>query len=178
MVGTYAHLVGTRQHATHRVLLFVVGYLIAWTGFGLVAYAADLQVHHAVHESAFLGSHARLLGGGVLILAGVYQFTPLKQRCLRQCRSAMTFLMNSWREGRRGAWLMGVHHGVFCIGCCWVLMLVMFGLGMAQLAWMLGLTMFMFIEKVVRKGELLGRLAAPVFLAWGALTIINGGFIT
>ena len=166
MVGTYAQLARPRPNATHRVLLFVFGYLIAWAGFGLVAYAADLLVHRAVRESVFLASHTSVLGGGVLVLAGVYQLTPLKRRCLRQCRSAITFLMSFWRDGLRGAWLMGVHHGVFCVGCCWALMLVMFGLGMAQLAWMLGLAMFMFVEKVARVARSRRVRTRPVAAGW------------
>jgi predicted metal-binding membrane protein len=175
MVGTYAHLVRTRPRATRRVLFFVLGYLMARAGFGLIAYAADLLVHRAVRESAFLARHTSLLGGGVLVPAGLYQLTPLKRRCLRQCRSALSFLMAHWREGRRGAWQMGAHHGIFCVGCCWALMLVMFGLGMLQLAWMLGLALLMFVEKTVRGGEGIGQLTTPLLVLLGLLALTGAG---
>jgi predicted metal-binding membrane protein len=175
MVSTFARLAQARPSATGRVLLFVLGYLTAWGGFGILAYAADLFVHHAVDSSPFLASHTSLIGGSALVLAGLYQLTPLKRRCLRQCRSALSFLMAYWREGWRGAWHMGAHHGIFCVGCCWALMLVMFGLGMLQLAWMLGLALLMFVEKTVRGGERIGQLTTPVLVLMGLLTLTGTG---
>jgi predicted metal-binding membrane protein len=175
MVATFARVAQTRPRAARRVLLFVLGYLTAWAGFGGLAYAADLLVHHAVDASPFLASHTSLIGGGALVLAGLYQLTPLKRRCLRQCRSALGFLMAYWREGPLAAWQMGAHHGLFCVGCCWALMLVMFGLGMLQLAWMLGLALLMFVEKVVRGGERIAQLASPVFVLLGLLAAGGAG---
>ena len=171
MVLTFARLVQTRPGGARRVAFFVMGYLVAWAGFGVVAYNVDLQIRAAVHHSQFLAGHTELLSGGVLLLAGVYQFSPLKARCLRQCRSSLGFLMNAWREGWGGAWLMGAHHGIFCIGCCWALMLVMFALGVAQLGWMLGLALLMFVEKVARRGELVGHGAGLLFLFAGLATL-------
>ena len=164
-----------RPAAARHVPLFVLGYLTAWVGFGVLAYAADLFVHRAVDASPFLASHTGLIGGGVLVLAGLYQLTPLKRRCLRQCRSAVSFLMAYWRDGWLGAWQMGAHHGIFCVGCCWALMLVMFGLGMVQLAWMLGLAALMFVEKVVRGGERIGQLTTPILVLLGLLTAAGAG---
>ncbi len=178
MVATFARLAQTRPGATSRVLLFVLGYLCAWAGFGVLAYAADLLVHHAVDASPFLASHTSLISGGTLVLAGLYQLTPLKRHCLRQCRSALSFLMAFWREGPLGAWQMGVHHGIFCVGCCWALMLVMFGLGMLQLAWMLGLAVLMFVEKVTRGGERIGQLATLVFVLLGLLALAGSGSLS
>ena len=175
MVATFARVAQTRPRAGRRVLLFVLGYLTAWAGFGVLAYVADLFVHRAVDASPFLASHTSLIGGGTLVLAGLYQLTPLKRRCLRQCRSALSFLMAYWREGPLGAWQMGAHHGMFCVGCCWALMLVMFGLGMLQLAWMLGLALLMFAEKVARGGERIGQLTAPVFVFLGLLAAGGAG---
>ena len=176
MVSTFARLARSRPGAIGRVLLFVLGYLTAWTGFGIAAYTADLVVHHAVDASPFLASHTSLIGGGVLVLAGLYQFTPLKRRCLRQCRSALSFLMAYWREGPQGAWQMGAHHGIFCVGCCWALMLLMFGLGMLQLAWMLGLAWLMFVEKAVRGGERIAQLSTLVLVLLGLLAVTGAGF--
>jgi len=173
VVLTFTRLVQTRPGGAQRVAFFVMGYLAVWAGFGVVAYNVDLQIHAAVHHSPFLASHTELLSGGVLLLAGAYEFAPLKARCLRQCRSSLGFLMNAWREGWGGAWLMGAHHGIFCIGCCWALMLVMFALGMAQLGWMLGLTLLMVVEKVARRGELVGRGAGLLFLLTGLATLVG-----
>jgi predicted metal-binding membrane protein len=175
MVLTFGRLVQARSDGTRRVTFFVLGYVAAWAGFGAVAYNLDLQIHAAVHYSPFLASHTELISGGVLLLAGVYQFAPLKARCLRQCRSSLGFLMDSWREGWSGAWRMGLRHGIFCVGCCWALMLVMFALGMAQLGWMLGLTFLMFVEKVARRGELIGHGAGLLFILAGLAAVL--GFI-
>jgi predicted metal-binding membrane protein len=175
MVLTFGRLVQARPDGTRRVTFFVLGYLAAWAGFGAVAYNFDLQIHAAVHLSPFLASHTELISGGVLLLAGVYQFTPLKARCLRLCRSTLGYLMDSWRDGWTGAWRMGLRHGIFCVGCCWALMLVMFALGMAQLGWMLGLTFLMFVEKVAWRGELVGRAAGPLFVLAGLAAVL--GFI-
>jgi predicted metal-binding membrane protein len=173
MVLTFARLVQARPDGTRRVTFFVLGYLAAWVGFGAVAYNLDLQIHAAVHLSAFLASHTELISGGVLLVAGVYQFAPLKARCLRQCRSALGFLMDSWRDGLSGAWRMGLRHGLFCVGCCWALMLVMFALGMSQLSWMLGLTLLMFVEKVARRGEMIGHGAGVLFVLASLATLVG-----
>jgi len=175
MVTTYAQLARARPQPNAKVLLFVLGYLVAWIGFGILAYAADLFVHRAVDASPILASNTNWIGGSVLVLAGLYQVSPLKRRCLQQCRSTLSFLMAHWRDGRQGAWQMGAHHGMFCIGCCWALMLVMFGLGMLQLAWMFGLAALMFVEKTVRGGERIGRLTAPVLVLAGVLVAAGVG---
>lgn len=166
MIMTYSRLVPS----TTRVLLFIGGYVVAWSGFGLVAFGADILLHRLIDTTTYAG----VIGGGALVLAAMYQFTPLKRHCLSQCRSALSFLMNAWRDGAVGAWLMGLHHGVFCVGCCWTLMLVMLAMGTSQLAWMLALTLVMFVEKVVRGGELIGRFVAPALLA-GAVFMVGGG---
>jgi predicted metal-binding membrane protein len=165
MLTTYARLVRSNS----KVLLFICGYLAAWTGCGLVALVADSLLHRVTDATG----HTSLIGAGVLTLAAMYQFTPLKRHCLSKCRSALNFLMNAWRDGAVGAGLMGMHHGVFCVGCCWALMLVMLALGMSQLPWMLALTLLMFAEKVVRGGELIGRMIAPALFA-GAVLMVGG----
>lgn len=173
MLTTYSQLVRRQRRATSKLLLFVSGYAAAWSGFGVVAFVANLLLQQLADASVFLAAHTSLIGCGVLALAAVYQFTPLKRHCLRQCRSALSFLMNAWRDGAVGAWLMGAHHGLFCGGCCWALMLVMFALGTSQLGWMLVLTLVMFIEKVVRGGEMIGRITASGLLA-GAVFLVGG----
>lgn len=171
MVATFARLSQPPSHASGRVMLFVSGYFVAWIGFGLAAYLFDLPVHLAVHRSAFLTTHSQAIEAGLLCLAGVFQFTPLKRRCLSQCRSPLSFLMNHWHAGSRGALRMGVSHGAFCVGCCWAIMLLMFGLGMGHLGWMLALTLLMFVEKVVQGGERVGHAVGLLFLAAGLITL-------
>jgi predicted metal-binding membrane protein len=176
MVLSYNRLVQSRPGGAGRVALFVQGYLTVWAGFGVMAYSADLLVHAAVHSSQFLASHTGLISGGVLLLAGAYQFTPLKASCLRQCRSSLSFLMNAWRDGWGGAWWMGAHHGLYCVGCCWALMLVMFAVGMTQLGWMLGLALLMLVEKVARRGVLVGYSVGLLFLLVGLATLLVQGW--
>ena len=112
------------------------------------------------------------LAGGTLIAAGIYQFTPLKQSCLRRCRSPLEFVMTHWREGSAGAFIMGTQHGMFCLGCCWVLMLLLFVGGVMNIAWIAGLTVFVLIEKIAPAGYWLGRCAGIVLIGWGAVVLL------
>jgi predicted metal-binding membrane protein len=143
------------------VTLLVAGYLGVWAGFGILVHAADLGVHRAVDASPWLRGRPWLVGAAVFALAGIYQFSPLKYRCLQQCRSPYSFIVGHWRgsdEGRH-ALELGARHGVFCLGCCWSLMLLMFAVGVGNLAWMLALGVVMAVEKNVRWGR---RLTVPV----------------
>jgi predicted metal-binding membrane protein len=167
MVDTFGRLTFSRPGAQTRIASFVLGYMCAWCGLGLVAYLVFLSLQTGIDQSTWLMAHAGVLTGGTLVLAGLYQFTPFKRRCLRACRSPLGFLMSNWRDGLVGALQMGGRHGVFCIGCCWALMLLMFAVGMAQLGWMLGLALLMFTEKVVRRGDLIGYGIGLLFVPWG-----------
>jgi predicted metal-binding membrane protein len=156
----------TRRRPDHRrlVLLLLVGYLVIWGVFGVAVHALDAMLHALVRESAWLAEHAWLLGPLVLVVAGVYQFTPLKYHCLDRCRSPVIFITQRWR-GRhelRAALRVGFDHGAFCVGCCWSLMLLMFAVGVGSLAWMFGLGAVMAIEKNVSWGR---RISAPVGVA-------------
>jgi predicted metal-binding membrane protein len=113
------------------------------------------------------------LAGGVLIAAGLYQWTPLKQACLRRCRSPLEFIVNEWREGTRGAVAMGLRHGGYCLGCCWLLMLLLFVGGIMNLAWIAGLALFVLIEKVAPLGHWIGRAAGAGLIAWGGATLMT-----
>jgi predicted metal-binding membrane protein len=115
-----------RNQAYVPTFIFTLGYLIAWIGFSLLASGAQWRLHTAGLLDPMMNSSSRLLGGIVLVLAGVYQWMPYKEACLRQCRTPLGFLMSEWREGRAGVLMMGVRHGLFCIGCCWAWMLVLF----------------------------------------------------
>lgn len=155
-----------RGHADRALLvaLVVAGYLLTWSVFGM-----GVSVGQVVAQRIPIGSSA------ILLLAGVYQFTPLKHRCLEKCRSPLSFVIEHW-QGRHDRWQalrLGIDHGLFCVGCCWALMLLMFVVGMTNLAWMLALAIVMAIEKNTRWGH---RLSAPlgiVLLAWGAATLVS-----
>jgi len=143
------------------------GYLAVWTAFAPVALAADAGLHLLVHSWPWLEAHEGLILGGALLLAGAFQFSPLKNACLTACRNPASFL---WQHYGRGGWkamTLGARHGVSCVGCCWALMLVMFATGVGGLAWMLGLTAVMVAEKTTRWG---GRLVVPV----GVVLLLSG----
>jgi len=173
LVATFQALTRRRADRVLLVGLLLAGYLAVWTLFGLVVHLGDLRLHEAAHRSPWLAEHAWLIGAATLLAAGAYQFTPLKYHCLEKCRSPLSFVVEHWR-GRRerlhALWL-GVHHGLFCLGCCWSLMLLMFAVGVGSLGWMLVLGSVMAAEKNLPWGR---RLSAPVGLAllgWGAAVV-------
>ena len=111
------------------------------------------------------------LAGALLIAAGLYQWSALKQACLRRCRSPLEFVMTQWREGVRGAFVMGLRHGAYCLGCCWLLMLLLFVGGVMNLSWIAGLALFVLIEKLAPAGHWIGRAAGAGLIAWGVATL-------
>jgi predicted metal-binding membrane protein len=141
------------------VALLLGGYLAVWTAFGAVAWLFDRGVHAAVDAWPWLAEHPQLIIGSTLLVAGLWQFSPLRDRCLDECRSPFGFVVNRWRGTaiRREAFLMGVAHGAFCVGCCWSLMLVMFGVGLGSLTAMLALGGLTAIEKNLPAGRRLSR---------------------
>ncbi len=170
LVALFHALVRQRPDRARLVLLLIVGYLSTWTLFGVVVHIGDWGVHGAVEQSPWLEANAWILVAATLALAGVYQFTPLKYRCLDKCRSPLSFIMEHWRgsHDQAQAFRLGVDHGIFCIGCCWSLMLLMFAVGVGNLGWMLALGTVMAIEKNMPWGR---RLSAPlgvVLLGWAA----------
>jgi predicted metal-binding membrane protein len=159
LVVTFGALVGRRRQPARLVALLLVGYLLVWAGFGLAAWAADRGVHAAVEALPWLAEHPELIIGATLLTAGLWQFSPLRDRCLDECRSPLGFVLNRWRgtSERREALLMGIAHGAFCVGCCWSLMLVMFGVGISSLTAMLVLGGLTAIEKNLPQGRRLSR---------------------
>ena len=153
---------------------FVIGYLLAWVGFSLLATAANWLLHSSGSMSSMMGNVAPEVGGALLIAAGVFQWTPLKNACLDHCRSPMSFLMQHWREGSSGAALMGIHHGAYCLGCCWILMLLLFVLGVMNLPWVAVLTIVVLAEKTLPHGKILSRGLGLLLIGWGAWLIIAG----
>jgi len=168
-------MVRARSDGGRLISLLVFGYLSVWTMFGIVVHAGDAVLHLTVDNVPWLDQHAALIAAATVLLAGVYQFTPLKYHCLEGCRSPRAFII-SRRRGQRPiseAFDLGIAHGLFCIGCCWTLMLLMFAVGVGSLGWMLVLGAVMAIEKNLPWGR---RFSAPVgclLLAWGTALAIR-----
>ena len=150
---------------------FLLGYLIMWTGFSLLMTFLQewLQVRALI--SAHMVLNNQTIQGSILILAGVFQWTPLKNKCLTHCRSPFDFIMTDWREGAGGAVMMGLRHGAFCLGCCWLLMLLLFVGGVMNIAWIVLLSVFVLGEKIFPYGRVLSRIAGLALIAWGAMII-------
>jgi len=162
-VGAFSALLRARDGVSaarlQTMLCFIAGYGIAWVAYGLVAYVVDATVRAASLEVISWYRAGPFLAGSVLIVAGLYQVSSLKNVCLTHCRTPLAFFARNWREGDFGAAVMGARHGAVCVGCCWALMAVMFAVGAMSLTWMAVLTVFMFAEKVLPRGA---RLTLPI----------------
>jgi predicted metal-binding membrane protein len=149
------------------VALFTLSYLLVWTVYAAAAATAQWKLHRLTLLSPAMASASPILAGGLLIAAGLYQWMPLKGACLSHCRSPLGFFSTEWREGARGALLMGMRHGSFCVGCCWLLMALLFVAGVMNLVWVAAIAGFVLLEKLVRGGETLGRVAGVALVCWG-----------
>lgn len=147
--------------------VFAAGYLLVWGGFSLLAVALQWGLERARLLSPMLETSDRWVGAAILVAAGLWQLTPLKAHCLKQCRSPLSFLLSRWRPGRAGALRMGMEHGVWCLGCCWFLMALLFFGGVMNLYWIVGLALFVLLEKTLPLGHWLGRLAGAALIAAG-----------
>ena len=157
--------------------VFLSGYLVIWAGFALVATLGNWGLHQASLLSSMMGgSSSGYLGGGLLLLAGVFQWSQLKYVCLTHCRSPLSFLMSDWREGTGGAFKMGLQHGKYCLGCCWILMALLFVLGVMNLVWIAALAAFVLAEKVVPGGRKVSTVTGGLLVAWGAWAILAAAF--
>jgi predicted metal-binding membrane protein len=150
---------------------FVAGYLTVWGGFSLAAVALQWTLDALALLSPEMAMASVTLGAVLLIGAGAWQFTPAKDACLRKCRSPVHFLSTHWRSGTGGAWQMGVAHGAYCLGCCWMLMLLLFYGGAMNVYWIGGLTIYVLIEKTASAGRWAGRLAGLALIAWGTVLL-------
>jgi len=155
---------------------FIGGYTAVWTGFGAIAFLGDAGVHAAVEASPWLHARAWLIGGIVLALAGGFQFTSLKEACLRQCRHPGAFLLRHYARGAGGGFGLGARHGAFCIGCCWALMLVMFAVGAANLVCMAVLTALMVHEKTRPRGARAVPVTGAALLAAASVTLLHSAY--
>ncbi len=157
----------------HGTVAFAIGYLLVWTSFSAVATLLQWGLEKLAVLSPMMASTSPLLGAGLLLAAGIYQLTPFKNACLRHCRSPVHSLMQHWRRGTSGAFMMGFHHGVYCIGCCWLLMALLFVFGVMNLVWIAVLSVFVLLEKVVPRGELVARVAGVGFIVAGVSVLFG-----
>jgi predicted metal-binding membrane protein len=151
----FRRFVASRASSGLLITMLLLGYVLTWALFGAVAHVADLGVHTAVSRSHWLADRSWVLAAGTFVAAGTYQFTPLKYFCLDKCRSPYSFIVEHWRGASPmvdALWL-GVHHGIFCVGCCWSLMLLMFAVGTGNAGWMLALGSVMAVEKNLPRGR-------------------------
>ena len=147
--------------------VFAAGYLMTWGVFSLIAAGAQWWLERAGFLSAMMASTSGLFAGVLLFAAGIYQLTPLKHACLKHCRSPIQFIMHHWRSGTSGAFRMGIDHGVFCLACCWFLMALLFVGGVMNLYWIVGLAIFVLLEKTIPAGHWLGSITGIVLTGWG-----------
>jgi predicted metal-binding membrane protein len=175
LLEIFRRLTARRADKGQLMALVIVGYLGVWLAFGVAAHIADWLLHESYEHIEWLQANPWVFGAGPLLLAGAFQFTPLKYRCLDKCRTPFGFVLQHWRgkHERRHAFLLGVHHGAFCVGCCWALMFLMFAVGTGNVGWMLMLGAVMAIEKNVRWGRRIGTPLGLGLLAWGALIIFD-----
>ncbi|MGA8576700.1 MAG: DUF2182 domain-containing protein [Candidatus Cybelea sp.] len=169
LIRLYWATAGRAPHFPLALASFLGGYFVVWTAFALAAFSGDMQLHRLVDGWPWLAAHATLIPAGTLALAALYQFTPLKDACLKACRHPGSYLMRHYRRGALNGWRIGFGHALYCLGCCWALMLVMFAAGVAHLPWMGVLATIMFVEKATPAGN---RIVAPVGAALGALAVI------
>jgi predicted metal-binding membrane protein len=153
---------------------FVAGYVAVWTAFSLVAAVLQWTLEQAALLSPMMVGTSPVLGDGLLIAAGIYQLSPLKHVCLRHCRGPLDFITRHWRKGTGGAFIMGVEHGAYCVGCCWFLMALLFVGGVMNLLWVAAIAVFVLLEKVAPHGELTARVGGAG-LAGGGLVLLLGG---
>ena len=174
MILTFARVhAGKRERGQPFVptWVFVSSYLVVWTLFGVLAYGVAVGAERLAEQSMWLMDNAARFGGGVLVLAGLYQLSPLKYACLSKCRSPLNFILGSWRDGYGGSFRMGLEHGTYCLGCCWLLFVILFPLGMMNVAAMAAITLLIFAEKSLPAGRQTGQLAAVALIVYGALVL-------
>jgi predicted metal-binding membrane protein len=164
---------GNSNLVPFTAMLFASGYLLVWCGFSLIATLLQWGLGEAglLSETMALGS--AILTSTVVIAAGVYQWTPLKDTCLRHCRSPTQFLVRHWRRGTAGAFWTGVRHGLFCLGCCWMLMALLFAGGVMSIAWIGAIALFVLLEKTVAWGDRMSQLGGVLLFVWGVAGLVR-----
>ena len=166
---------GERGHPIVPSGVFAAGYVAAWGGFSAVAAGAQAALERGGLLTPMLSSAGTYLGAALLIAAGIYQMTPLKYACLRHCRAPHDYIARRWRQGAAGAFRMGLEHGAFCLGCCWVLMALLFYGGVMSPLWIAGLALYVLVEKLAPAGHWISRFGGLALVAWGAAVGLGAG---
>jgi predicted metal-binding membrane protein len=174
MILTFHRVQGSKRQRGEAFVatwVFVAAYLLVWTLSGVAAYAGALAAEAAATRAALSSATAARIGGAILVVAGLYQFTPLKDLCLSKCRTPISFIMTSWRDGVAGALQMGLLHGAYCLGCCWLLFVILFPLGIMNVAAMAAITLVIFAEKTLPWGRRVARATAGALVAYGIVVL-------
>jgi predicted metal-binding membrane protein len=172
MVLTFANFSQQRHGGKLApVATFLIGYLLAWTAFSALATLFQWALHEAALMAPATMTAAPVVGGILLLAAGIFQWTPLKHACLSQCRTPIGFLISEWRPGSKGALIMGLRHGRYCLGCCWFLMALLFVAGVMNLLWVAAIALFVLLEKVLPVEKVISYAGGAVFVAWGLWTL-------
>jgi predicted metal-binding membrane protein len=161
------------RHAVRASGAFALGYVAVWAAFSLVATGLQWALDRAGLLSATMASGSVVLAALLLFAAGLYQLTPLKQGCLRRCRSPLEFLTRYWRRGPLGRMRAGVWHGAYCLGCCWMLMALLFVGGLMNMLWIAGLALLVLVEKLAPLGPRLSQLAGVGLMGWGVYLLVH-----
>ena len=177
MLGLFRQANQANHGGAGATAAFLAGYALTWTWFGVIAFAGDILVHQLIHHWSWLAWHPWMIAGTTLLMAGGFQFTPMKEHCLAECRTPHSFFLRQYHPGRAAAWRLGIDHGRFCLGYCWALTLVMFGLGMGNVVWMAGLGGVMFLEKTPSLGNHLVPDVGTVMLLWGAVVLVHPAWL-
>lgn len=176
LLAIFARMTSGRPDRGLLLTLLITGYLFIWTAFGLIAHIADMGLHRIVANTPILSLNGWIIGVVLLMIAGLFQFSRLKYRCLDKCRTPFSFINEHWHGHReqRQSFLLGIHHGLFCVGCCWAMMLMMFLVGTGSIGWMLAIGAVMATEKNVVWGRLLSApLGIGLLLVSIAIIAIN-----
>jgi predicted metal-binding membrane protein len=153
--------------------VFVAGYAAIWTGFAAAAVTLQLLLSQTIALSMMMAVTSAVIGGGLLVAAGLYQMSPLKSACLRKCQTPLMFFARNWQRGHLGALRMGLSHGLYCLGCCWVLMGLLFYGGVMELRWIAGLALYVAAEKLIPAGNRLSRFTGLLLIGWGSWTLYH-----
>lgn len=176
MILMFARIHNTKRERGQNFVptwIFTSAYLLVWSATGIAAYAVAVTGDALAGQSAWVTDNAPRFGGGLLVVAGIYQLTPLKDICLSKCRTPISFILSSWKDGYGGSFRMGLEHGVFCLGCCWLLFLILFPLGMMNIIVLALITALIFAEKSLPVGRHVARAAALALVVYGAVVVFQ-----
>ncbi len=180
MILMFARLAANRRSSGRPLAptsSFVAGYVLVWAAIGVAAFVLGLGAEALAERFTVLGDNAGRIGAVLIVAAGAYQFSALKNRCMTECRSPLAFFAQHWREGGRGAVAMGAHHGMVCAGCCWALMAIMFPLGMMNIAALGAVTVVIFSERVLPGGKVVQYGVGAVLLVLGIAAVVDPGLL-